>query len=405
MRVAFISESLPPAQTGQAVVLRRLLEGRGASDYCLVSAADWGGEGQSRNTLPGKTYALGGPFRFERGYRFGLARLRETLNVPLGVRQRARQFAEIIGREACDAVVACTGDVLDLPAACLAARRAGVPFYAYLFDHYSYREWRDPARRFWARRFEPWVLRNAAAVIAPNEVLRDDLRARFGVEAAVIHNSFDISPYAGPDDGPHEAAGGVVYTGDIYEAHYDAFRNLLDALDRLGRGGLKLHAYTPRTEGELAEQGLRGRMVLHAPRDPSEIPGVQRGAGALFLPLAFNSPYPELVRTSATTKMGEYLAARRPVIAHAPPDSFVAWYFREHECGVVVDRLDPAQLAEAVARVLDDEALGRRLARRGWERAAADFDIGVAREKFWTLLGEGARSARVAAGGARVGGR
>lgn len=406
MKVAFISESLPPAQTGQAVVLRRLLEGRSPSDYCLISGNNWTCvAGALRNALPGKTYALGGTFRFERGYRFGLARLRETLNIPFGVRQRARQFAELIARESCDAVVACTGDVLDLPAACLAARRAGVPFYAYLFDHYSYREWRDPARRFWARRFEPWVLRNAAAVIAPNEVLRDDLRARFGVEAAVIHNSFDISPYGGPEEAaPSGTSGGVVYTGDIYEAHYDAFRNLLDALDRLGRNGLKLHAYTPRTEDELAKQGLRGRMVLHAPRDPSEIPGVQRGAGALFLPLAFNSPYPELVRTSATTKMGEYLAARRPVIAHAPPDSFVAWYFRAHECGVVVDRLDPAQLAEAVARVLDDEALGRRLARRGWERAVADFDIEVAREKFWRLLGERARAPRTAEG-ARVGGR
>jgi glycosyltransferase involved in cell wall biosynthesis len=224
--------------------------------------------------------------------------------------------------------------------------------------------------------------------------LRDDLRECFGVEATVIHNSFDISPYdssavgvARPSNG---AGGGVVYTGDIYEAHYDAFRNLLEALDRLGRDDLKLHAYTPRTKEELARQGLSGRMILHAPRDPSEIPRVQRGAGALFLPLAFNSPYPELVRTSATTKLGEYLAAGRPVIAHAPPDSFVAWYFREHECGVVVDRLDPASLAEAVGRVLDDDALGRKLAARAWERAVADFDIVSAREKFWKFLEDGA---------------
>ena len=405
MKVAFVSESLPPSQTGQAVVLWRLLEGRGPSDYCLLSAHDWRGFGgaSASNTLPAKTYVLGAPFRFERGSRFGLARLRETLNVPVGVRQRARRIADVIEREGCDAVVACTGDVLDLPASLLAARRAGVPFYAYLFDHYSYREWRDAAKRFWARRYEPWLMKSADGLIAPNEVLRDDLRERFGVEATVIHNSFDISPYRaaasdarvsnGVDD-TDDASRGIVYTGDIYEAHYDAFRNLLDALERLGREDVKLHAYTPRNAEELAREGLRGRMVLHAPRDPSEIPRVQRGAGALFLPLAFNSPYPELVRTSATTKLGEYLAAGRPVIAHAPHDSFISWYFREHECGVVVDRLDPARLAEALARVLDDDALRENLAARAWERAVADFRIESAREKFWKLLEEGVRGSR-----------
>jgi glycosyltransferase involved in cell wall biosynthesis len=399
MKVAFISESLPPAQTGQALTLYRLLEGRSTSDYCLISGQDSrsSGEALCSSTLPGKVHVLGGPFRFERGYRLGLARLRETVNFPLGVRQRARQIADVIKREGCDAIVACTGDALDLPAGRIAARRVGVPFYAYLFDHYSYREWRDPAKRFWTRRFEHWLMKSADALICPNEVLRDDLRERFGVEATVIHNSCDISPYDSAAAGVASSngiGGGLVYTGDIYEAHYDAFCNLLEALDRLDRDDLKLHAYTPRTEEELASEGLRGRMVVHTPLEPAEIPSVQRGAGALFLPLAFNSPYPKLVRTSATTKLGEYLAAGRPVIAHAPSDSFVAWYIREYECGLVVDRLDPAPLAEAVARVLDDEALGRRLAGRARQRAVADFDIGAARERFWKILEKGARSAR-----------
>jgi glycosyltransferase involved in cell wall biosynthesis len=88
------------------------------------------------------------------------------------------------------------------------------------------------------------------------------------------------------------------------------------------------------------------------------------------------------------------LAARRPVIVHAPPDSFISWYFRKYECGVVVDRLDPAQLAEALGRVLDDEALRENLAARAWERAVKDFDIESARERFWKILEEGVRASR-----------
>ena len=389
MKVAFISESVPPAKTGQAMVLSRLLGGWSPADYCLISAqAPAAG---TAGALAAKTYALGAPPLLGRGYRYGLPYLREAYDLARGVRARAAEIGEVLRRERCDAVVACTGDLLDLPSACLAAARARVPFYAYIFDHYSYREWREPARRFWAARMEPWVLRRAARVIVPNEVLRDDLRRRFNVEPAVIYNSFDLTPYAGLDGGPPAGDGArIVYTGDIYEAHYDAFRNLLDALGRPGLEGLSLHAYTPRTAEELARAGVRGdRLVLHEPRSPSEIPGIQRGAGFLFLPLAFKSPYPELVRTSATTKMGEYMAARRPVLVHAPEGSFVSWYFREHGCGVVVDRDDPVALARALAGVVGDEGLQRELIERGWERVRSDFRVESARERFAEVLSEG----------------
>lgn len=400
MKVAFVSESLPPSKTGQALVLSRLLGGWNPSDYCLVSAhAPAAADAVAAGALPAKTYALAAPPLLGRGYHFGLQYLREGFDVARGVRARAAEIAGVLRRERCDAVVACTGDMLDLPAACLAAARTRVPFYAYVFDHYSYREWGEPARRFWAARMEPWVLGRAARVIVPNEVLRDDLRRRLSVEPVVIYNSFDLTPYAGLNGGPPPGgARRIVYTGDIYEAHYDAFRNLLDALERPGLEGLSLHAYTPRSEAELARAGVRGdRLVLHAPRSPSEIPAIQRGAGLLFLPLAFDSPYPELVRTSATTKMGEYMAARRPVLVHAPEGSFVSWYFREHRCGVVVDRDDPAALAEAVAALLADEALQAEMIERGWERVRTDFRVESARARLAEVLSGGRRPGRARA--------
>ncbi|MDT5294362.1 MAG: hypothetical protein QOJ76_1242 [Acidobacteriota bacterium] len=389
MKLAFVSETLPPSNTGQSMVLHRLLQSWNPSDYCLIISSQRTSDGGAGTgpTLPAKTYELREPFRLNRGHRYGLEYLRESFNVPAGIHARAGEIAEILRREGCDAVVGCTGDLLDLPAAYVAGRRARVPFYAYVFDHYSYREWREPARRFWARRLEPWLMKNAARVIVPNEVLCDDLRQRFGIEPAVIYNSFDLAPYRDANgEPPAETLEGIVYTGDIYEAHYDAFRNLLAALERLGREDLSLHAYTPRAAEELAQAGLRGRLVRHAPRSPAEIPRIQRGARLLFLPLAFNSPYPELVRTSATTKMGEYMAARRPVVVHAPADSFVAWYFRRHGCGVVVDRDDPAALADAIGRVLADEGRQSEMVERGWKRVQADFRVESARAKFIEVL-------------------
>jgi glycosyltransferase involved in cell wall biosynthesis len=274
------------------------------------------------------------------------------------------------------------------PAGYLASRRLGIPFYAYIFDDYLYREWEDPSAAFWARRFEPRLMRHAAKVIVPNEILCDDLRKRYGIEPTIIHNAFDIGPYKlnGGPSGTDEKEIRIVYTGEIYEAHFDAFRNIVKALNAINDPDLKMHIYTNRSAADLDRLGIRGPVVHHPGRPASEVPNIQMNADILFLPLAFNSPYPDLVRTSSTTKLGEYLAARRPVLVHAPKDSFVSWYFRTHDCGLVVDEDDPSRLAEGIQTILRDGALRQRLAATAWERAQTDFSIEKSRAEFAQLV-------------------
>jgi len=372
-----------------------MLAGLAPDQYCLVSTEQHDALQPSERPsemLPSRYYYLPPPFKFQRGYRLGLRLLREGVNVPLAIVEHSRRIAAIIRRERCDAVVACTGDVTILPAAYLASRAMKVPFYAYLFDHYSYREWDDPVLQFWARRLERLLMKGAQGVIVPNEVLRDDLLERFGVEATVIHNSFDISPYevnGVVQTDTCNAAGEIkiVYTGAVYEAHFGAFRNLMAALSKLSRPNVQLHLYTNQPDETLERENVRGPIVRHQQLSMTEMPRLQMEADILFLPLAFDSPYPDLVRTSATTKLGEYLAARRPILVHAPRDSFVSWYCRTHECALVVDQDEPARLADAIDLLLSDTKLCERLISNAFERARSDFSIESSRAAFARLLG------------------
>jgi glycosyltransferase involved in cell wall biosynthesis len=371
------------------MVLSRLLQDFGRDDYCLVSPEPYAeNNGVYTERLDAPFYPLPAPARINRGHRFGLRYLREGLNIPLTVLQYAQFLKNILRRERCEAIVGCTGDLRHLPAVMLASRGVGIPFYAYIFDHYSYREWQDYAAIFWARRFERRVLKTAAAVVVPNAVLREDLRLRFGIEPAVIHNSLDITPYRMTEpprrtEKPREYK--IVYTGDIYEAQFDAFRNLLQAVSDLKRSDLRVHLYTSRNIQNIPTD-LSRVLVRHEHLAASEIPPIQMDADVLFLPLAFDSPYPELIRTSATTKLGEYLAARKPIIVHAPRDSFVSQYIRQHKCGVVVDQNEPALLGSAVTQILTNTGLREELTANAWQRAQADFDIVRARKSFRELL-------------------
>lgn len=392
MKIALVSHILPPSESGQAMILYRLFQKLRPDDYCLISTRRYDFDQFQPHhirKLPGRYYHLPAGLQVTRGYRFGLSRLREGINLPLAILQQGRQIADIVRREKCEAVLACTGEVTSLlPAGYWASKLAGVPFYAYVMDHYSYREWESPIARFFAKRLEPLLLKGAARILVTNEILRDELRRQYGVEATVIHNPCDLAAYQKPlpDAAGDEGEVKIVYTGAIYEAHYDAFQNLFAALRLLGRENIKLHLYTAMSTEQLKANGINDSFVYHPHHEESEMPQIQRRADILFLPMAFNSPYPQLVNTSGPTKLGEYLAARRPILVHAPPDSFVSWYFRRHECGLVVDEPDITKLAQAVERLTGDVSLQQRLAARAWEQAQSDFDIAAAQAAFAKLF-------------------
>jgi glycosyltransferase involved in cell wall biosynthesis len=393
MKFALISHALPPGGSGQAMVIQRLLEGVSPDQYCLLSQQDHSPETGGRDyfgRLPGKYFHLPPEFPIAPEMAAWRRRKNILLGLGVGVFQRARRITEIMRSERCEAVVACTGgDMLNLPAGYIAGRRLGVPFYAYMFDDYANQL---PSMKRLARSIEPLMLKKAAGIIAPNEFMRDELRGRYGVEAEIIRNPCDILQYEDAassadacDDGDNEIK--IVYTGGVYAAHYDAFRRLIAAIKLLGRPDVKLHIYTLDSLSVLKEEGICGPCVVFKKYQKlSNMARVQRRADILFLPLAFDSPFPELIKTSAPGKTGELLAARKPILVHAPPDSFVAWYFRKHECGLVVDESDPVKLAQGIERILSDEELRQSLGERAWARARGDFSAAIARAKFAQLL-------------------
>ena len=382
MKFAFVSHGLPPSPSVQSVMAYRLLHGLNPDDYCLISQ-DYGESKElPGDKLPGKYYYMSRWLNLRRGLRF---RAIKSFNILM----RAVQMARIIKLEKCDAVVACTSDFFDLPAACLACRLTGVKFYPYLFDYYSHMAAGFKGSES-AHHIESVVMKKATGVIVTNEFLRDELRRRYGVEATVIHNPCDLSKYdAAPNyDGllDEKSEIKIIYTGSIYEAHYDAFWNLLAAIESTRNWDVRLHIYSNQARTKLEKNGIRGPVVIHEPVPASSIPDIQSHADVLFLPLSFTAPYPEIIRTSAPGKLGEYLSSRRPILVHVPPDSFLAWYFREYECGLVVTENDPAKLAQALETLLLDADLRRRLVANAWERAHSDFGIPGSQRTFAKVM-------------------
>lgn len=386
--LALYSPAVPPARSGQAVILHRLLAGVAPERYVLVANSHYAKHADQTATANlGATFELITPVtaRPQPSY----AR-REALRAPIDsvreIRGRTRQFTEIVRKHGVKTLVACTGDHYDFAAAAFAARATGVKLVPYLFDDYLYQcpSYLRPLSLAW----ETLAMATASRVIVTNEHFAEVIAKRHGVSAVIVHNAvepLDLSAPPGPSPFSHGEKS-VVFAGTIYNAHYDAFRNLIRALERFPDA--KLHLFTFQKPEDLAAHGITGPQVsVEGFRPQREILDAQRHADVLFLPLAFESPLKPLLRTAAPGKTAEYLALGRPVLVHAPPDTFLSRYFSRQGCGVVVDQNDPAAVGEALARIFTDAPMRERLTLNAKRCAEDDFSLAKARATFAAAVG------------------
>ncbi|SRR6266487_1973335 len=391
-RFALLSHILPPSPSGQAVILYRILSGVPEDKYYLIQSRTLPQMERNESdlfqlrsqyySLPAEP-ALSGPRYFRLSY------VRNKVNLLLQIYVRAKNIADILRREPTTrALVACSGDFADIPAGALAGRMLQVPFYAYIFDDYVF-QWTG-SQRWIAKLIAPFIFKHSAGIIGPNEFIGEEYRQRYGVRTTLVRNPYakdalNKEPYS---RWPAESGRiKIIYTGAIYHANFDCFRNLIQAMKLLPEYPLELHIFTAQTREQLECQGIQNeKTFIHSHIPYSVILEEQRKADILFLPLAFESPIPEVIRTSAPGKLGEYLASGRPVLAHVPASSFVAYYFKKYQCGVIVEQNDAHKLAVEIKKLVVDPEGCNEMIQNARQQAGFDFSPELAQNQLLELL-------------------
>lgn len=385
-KFAILSHDLPPSQSGQALVLYSLLKKLPSKDYCLISSHKEENQ-EVVNRLEANYYRLQEGFNFARPNNPKLVLFKQITNSGLTILSRTRQIMKIVKKEECKVLIACSGDPFNIPAAYLASKLLGIKLICYMFDDYLY-QWTGVERKF-IQKLEPIIIKGSEANIVPNEFLQKDYLLRYGIKSHIVRNPCTIPDYSKLDHKPNyfdKKVTNIVFTGTIYHAHYDAFRNLINAIKNI-KGNIRLHLFTGRPQDILMAEGIKGDFVIyHGLIKQSEVDTVLRQADLLFLPLAFHSAIPEVIRTSAPGKMGEYLAVGKPILVHSPEDSFISWYFKQNGCGLVVDKSDPELLKKAILTLLSDEPLQNELGHKARIQAEVDFDVQKVRLEFQKII-------------------
>jgi glycosyltransferase involved in cell wall biosynthesis len=435
-KFALVSHTLPPASSGQGVALYRLLRNLPADSYCLISQRKFCDDltnvvekqasaefthvkpvairdlKKSTDYLPVHYYHCPQLKQVKRGASW-LARLRilQAINFPVGLRtlpDYVDAIEAVLKIENCDAVIGCSGSLWDIPAAFAAAKRLGIRFYAHYFDWWMYQFYWYKEISF-AKAKENEILKNAAGVFVPNESLASELKQRYGIEPIIIRNPCEFNTETNElikttesiSINRSDATGGfsdnnlttskqtirILYTGAIYGAQSDAVKNLLSALDLIDDCDIKLIVYTTVSHNILKLKGIKGKIEIYGHIPNNEIRLAQQHADLLFLPLSFKTHYnKEVITTAAPSKMSDYLASERPILVHAPADSFVAQFFSENECGLVVSKREPVTLANELKKLLRDGARCTRYSQNAMYLAKKEFDSKVVSDKLFRAI-------------------
>jgi hypothetical protein len=355
--------TIPYTASGTGTVVRRLIENLGPDDLVLL--------GRPPNpSLELRTVQVRVPFVQIKGIPRGLRGERFSRMAAVG--PAVLQGVLALRRHECSAILATFPDECSLLTGYLLHRLTGLPLLAYFCDLYM----EDRAGAGWearvARWLQPRVFRSAFRVMAVNQGMADYYGERYGIDALTLPTCINqpIPEYEEPPASGTPCR--IAYSGNINATRLDSLQALVRSVG--SDPAYAIHYYTPHSRQFLERHGLwSDNSVLEFIEDESALVGELARCDVLFLPLTFDLAVHsrDQLATCFGIKSYEYFLARRPVLVHCPEWTFLARFFNERGCGLVVSDPRPEALAAGVHALRTDAALRSRAVREGLNAARA----------------------------------
>lgn len=245
----------------------------------------------------------------------------------------------------------------------------------------------QPARATLSRlaaRYEAWACKQFDAVVAATPLIRDKFLTHH--PRVVDVNNYPILGELDTGVRRGDKASAVCYVGGISAIR--GIRELVDAM-ALTKSGVRLQLAGSFSERKLREEliGAKGWAFVDELGFQNR-EGVRNVLNHSLAGLVTLLPTPSYLE-ALPVKMFEYMSAGLAVIS----SDFPLWrqIIEEADCGICVDPQDPAAIAKAIDRLVDDPALAMRLGDNGRRAVHERYNWDIESRKLLALYGELAR--------------
>jgi glycosyltransferase involved in cell wall biosynthesis len=230
---------------------------------------------------------------------------------------------------------------------------------------------------------------------APFALMIGDAMAReysekYGIVCHQFMNCVDETFFG---DSAPTRAGDVVrfaYFGGLHFNRWKGLQEVGRSLEALSREGLKAemaiytHFKAAQEYAHLFPQGGLARIA--GTLAPGDVPEAQRLADCLVHVESFDLRCRKYTRLSVSTKIPEYMASSRPILAYGPQEIASLAYVAENQAGIAVSAHSPDKLTHALRRLITDRDLRSRLGANGRAVAMRRHRAVTERERFRALL-------------------
>lgn len=178
----------------------------------------------------------------------------------------------------------------------------------------------------------------------------------------------------------------LVFTGNISLNRWRSLAKIADALEEINKDGLKaqLRIYTGNVLTEKMSAALnRGdSSVVMGSVPASEVAAIQNAADILVHVEAFDTKNKLAVRQSFSTKIVDYFAAARPVLAFGPKDVASIDHLIKNDCAIVADSHE--ELVKKLNAAIQNPQLLTDCAVKGYKCGQENHSI----ERVTTMLSQ-----------------
>ena len=200
--------------------------------------------------------------------------------------------------------------------------------------------------------------------------MASEFRGRYGIPFEPMMKSIpdNVFKFQEPIDANNSRV--LTYIGGL---HLNRWKSLLKIASSIGPD-CELRIFSPETDiVEFADVFRAYPNIRMGSLSLEAVFPEMRRAGILVHVESFDAEAAAYTRLSVSTKIPQYMAARKPILAYGPESLASLRLIRRSGCGIAVNDRHPEDLLEAIRGLLDDHKRSEQYADQGFNYARCHF--------------------------------
>lgn len=265
-------------------------------------------------------------------------------------------------------------------------RKTGKPFVCYLADdNYSYDSCSDLwsyLHRFWQRKNVRWLSTHCKQMFVIVEKEKEDTDKLFGTDSVILTKGIDFSNRS---FAPHPLNTPIkfVYTGSLIIGRDKTMAMIADAINEINGSGVKceLDIYSRDIpEDNVMERLNRGASHHKGFIPRSEVDRVQSEADVVVFAEALEGKAANIARLSFSTKITDYLANGKCILAVGKDYIAPIDYFARNDSAIIAT--DAEQIKEKIKLIVENPSIVAEYSQKAYDCAIRNHEKTMVDKRF-----------------------